>query len=400
MAEAKQTTGTRSGSRGIAAVRSGRVRRHVDLLVATRKGAFVLRGDSLRRAWRIEEPHFLGHETNHLTSDPRDGTTWLLAAKTGHLGPTIFRSTDGRQGWSEARRPPAFPKVSEGQNGPALDRVFCLAPGHASQPGVWWAGSVPHALFRSEDGGVSWELVVGFSDYLDGLRQQKPPRFFPTPGGAITHSILVDPRDPNHLYVSLSTGGSFETADAGASWRPLNQGVSADFLPDPDPEFGQDPHCMVLSPADPDRLYQQNHCGVYRLDRPAVRWERIGRNLPAEVGDVGFPIVAHPRDPDTVWVFPMDGTSVWPRTAPGGHPAVFRSRDGGRNWSRGATGFPTAHGWLTVFRQAMTCDTLDPVGLYLGTTTGEVWGSRDEGESWRQVASHLPPVLAIEALVR
>jgi hypothetical protein len=400
MVEVKQTTGTRAGARRTTAARSGNGRRHVDLLVATRKGAFVLRGDSLRRGWRIEEPHFLGHETNHLTTDPRDGTTWLLAAKTGHLGPTVFRSTDGGKNWTEARRPPAFPKAPEGKDGPALDRVFCLAPGHASQPGVWWAGSVPHALFRSEDGGVSWELVVGFSDYLDGLRRQEPPRFVPTPGGAITHSILVDPRDPNHLYVSLSTGGCFETADSGASWRPLNQGVSADFLPVPDPEFGQDPHCMVLSPADPDRLYQQNHCGVYRLDLPALRWERIGRNLPAEVGDVGFPIVAHPRDPDTVWVFPMDGTSVWPRTAPGGRPAVFRSRDGGRNWSRGATGFPNAHGWLTVFRQAMTCDTQDPVGLYLGTTAGEVWGSRDEGESWRQVASHLPPVLAIEALTR
>ena len=396
----KQTTGTRSGSRRTAVARSGGALRHVDLLVATRKGAFVLRGDSLRRGWRIEEPHFLGHETSHLTSDPRDGTTWLLAAKTGHLGPTVFRSTDRGQSWSEAQRPPAFPKVPEGKDGPAVDRVFCLAPGHASQPGVWWAGSVPHALFRSEDGGVSWELVVGFSDYLDGLRKQEPPRFFPTPGGAITHSIQVDPRDPDHLYVSLSTGGCFETADAGASWRPLNQGVSADFLPDPDPEFGQDPHCMVLSPADPDRLYQQNHCGVYRLDLPAVRWERIGRNLPAEVGDVGFPIVAHPRDPDTVWVFPMDGTSVWPRTAPGGRPAVFRSRDGGRSWSRGATGLPEAHGWLTVYRQAMTCDARDPVGLYLGTTTGEVWVSRDEGESWRQAASHLPPVLAIEARAR
>jgi hypothetical protein len=400
MVQAKQATTTSSGPRRTASARSGGARRHVDLLVATRKGAFLLRGNSSRRSWRIEEPHFLGHETNHLTSDPRDGTTWLLAAKTGHLGPTVFRSTDRGQSWSEARRPPAFPKAPEGQDGPALDRVFCLAPGHGSQPGVWWAGSVPHALFRSEDGGGSWEVVVGFRDYLDGLRAQKPPRFFPTPGGAITHSILVDPRDANHLYVSLSTGGSFETSDAGASWRPLNQGVSADFLPDPNPEFGQDPHCMVLSPADPDRLYQQNHCGVYRLDRPAVRWERIGRNLPAGVGDIGFPIVAHPRDPDTVWVFPMDGTSVWPRTAPGGHPAVFCSRDGGRNWRRGATGFPQAHGWLTVFRQAMTCDAKDPVGLYLGTTTGEVWMSPDEGESWRQVASHLPPVLAIEALAR
>lgn len=400
MVQAKRTTRTSSGPRRTATARSGGARRRVDLVVATRKGAFVLRGDSSRRSWRIGEPHFLGHETNHLTSDPRDGTTWLLAAKTGHLGPTVFRSTDRGHSWSEARRPPAFPKAPEGQNGPALDRIFCLAPGHASQPGVWWAGSVPHALFRSEDGGANWELVVGFSDYLDALRTQPPPRFFPTPGGAITHSILVDPRDANHLYVSLSTGGSFETADAGASWRPLNEGVSADFLPDPDPEFGQDPHCVVLSPADPDRLYQQNHCGVYRLDRPAVRWERIGRNLPAGVGDVGFPIVAHPRDPDTVWVFPMDGTSVWPRTAPGGRPAVFRTRDGGRNWSRGATGFPDADGWLTVFRQAMTCDTQDPVGLYLGTTSGEVWVSRDEGESWGQAAAHLPPVLAIEVLAR
>jgi photosystem II stability/assembly factor-like uncharacterized protein len=380
------------------AARSVAESRGVDLLVATRKGSFVLRGDSRRGAWRIEGPHFLGNETNHLMCDPRDGKTWLLAAKTGHLGPTVFRTTDRGRSWSEARRPPAFPKAPEGQDGPTIDRVFCLAPGHASQPGVWWAGAVPHALFRSEDGGANWELVGGFSDYLAGLRAKEPARFFPTPGGPITHSILVDPRDPGHLYVSLSTGGCFETADAGARWRLLNEGVSADFLPDPHPEFGQDPHCVVLCPASPDRLYQQNHCGVYRLDRPGVRWERIGKGLPAMVGDIGFPIVVHPRDPETVWVFPMDGTQVWPRTCPGGRPAVFRSRNGGRTWARQAKGFPERHGWFTVFRQAMKCDAQDPVGLYLGTTTGEIWASRDEGASWRPAASHLPQVLAIEVL--
>jgi photosystem II stability/assembly factor-like uncharacterized protein len=380
--------------------RSAAAPRRIDLLVATRKGAFVLRGDSRRRDWKIEGPHFLGNETNHLVRDPRDGKTWLLAAKTGHLGPTVFRSTDGGRKWNEARQPAAFPKAPEGKEGPTVDRVFCLAPGHAKQPGVWWAGAVPHALFRSEDGGASWGLVSGFSDYLAGLRAKEPNRFFPTPGGAITHSILVDPRDPSHLYVSLSTGGCFETADAGATWRPLNEGVSADFLPDPHPEFGQDPHCVVLSPANPDRLYQQNHCGVYRLDRPGVRWDRIGKGLPARVGDIGFPMVAHPRNPDTVWVFPMDGTKVWPRTCPGGRPAVFRSRNGGRSWVRQSNGFPDRQGWFTVFRQAMKCDAGEPVGLYVGTTTGEIWVSADEGESWRQAVSHLPQVLAIEVVER
>ena len=400
MGAARRSAGSKRVARRKVVPRSGRVSGRVVLLVATRKGAFVLRGDSRRRDWRIEGPHFLGNETNHLASDPRDGKTWLMAAKTGHLGPTVFRSTDGGRNWSEARRPPAFPKAPEGQGGPMLDRVFCLTPGHASQPGVWWAGGVPHALFRSEDGGASWDLVGGFSDYLAGLQKKGPARFFPTPGGAITHSVLVDPRDAGRMYVSLSTGGCFETDDAGTSWRPLNEGVSADFLPDPHPEFGQDPHWVVLSPTDPDRLYQQNHCGVYRLDRPGVRWERIGKSLPAAVGDIGFPIAVHPRNSDTVWVFPMDGTKVWPRTCPGGRPAVFRSRNGGRSWARQSKGFPERHGWFTALRQAMKCDAQDPVGLYLGTTTGEIWASEDEGESWRQVASHLPQVLALEVVDR
>jgi photosystem II stability/assembly factor-like uncharacterized protein len=370
----------------------------VDVLVATRKGAFVLRGSAGRSRWRVEGPHFLGNEANHLVADPRDPKVWLLAARTGHLGPTVFRSDDAGRTWREAGRPPAFPKAPEGQDGPAVDRVFFLAPGHAGQPGVWWAGTVPHALFRSDDGGVSWEPVSQFGDYLAELKSRTEGRFFPTPGGPITHSILVDPRDPGHLYVSLSTGGCFETPDGGRTWRPLNEGVAADFLPDPHPEYGQDPHCMVLSPAMPDRIYQQNHCGVYRLDRPGARWERIGKTLPPEVGDIGFPIVAHPRDADTVWVFPMDAQEVWPRTSPAGRPAAFRTGDGGRTWTRQAAGFPEQQAWFTVLRQAMKCDSLDPVGLYVGTTGGDVWMSGDEGGHWRVIAAHLPQILALEVI--
>ncbi len=176
----------------------------------------------------------------------------------------------------------------------------------------------------------------------------------------------------------------------------MNDGSTADFMPEPRAEFGQDPHCAVMNPSNPDRLYQQNHCGVYRLDRPATTWQRIGRNLPAAAGDIGFPVVTHPRNPDVVWVFPMDGTDVWPRTSPGGKPAVFCSRNGGASWVRQARGFPASNGWFTVFRQAMKSDTKDPVGLYLGTTAGEVWASRDEGSSWSPVARHLPRILALE----
>jgi hypothetical protein len=169
------------------------------------------------------------------------------------------------------------------------------------------------------------------------------------------------------------------------------------FAPDPYPEYGQDPHCVRLHPLAPDVLYQQNHCGIYRLERPDERWERIGDNMPKEIGDIGFPIVLHPRDPRTAWVFPMDGTEVWPRTCPGGKPAVYATRDAGKSWQRLDRGLPREQAWLTVRRQAMTADAHEPVGIYFGTTSGEVWASTDEGASWTAVARHLPLVHAVEA---
>ena len=368
------------------------------LLVGTKKGAFIFRGDGTRRRWEAKGPIFLGSEVNHLVLDPRDGRTLLMAGRTGHLGPTVFRSTDGGRAWKEARRPPVFPKAAEAASAPAVERTFWLTPGHSSQPDVWYAGSSPHGLFRSEDGGTSWEPVPGFLDYLAALKAREG-FIGATPGGPLTHSILVDPRDPAHLYVGLSTGGFFESADDGNSWRPLNKGVAAYFLPVKNPEYGHDPHCVALHPANPDRLYQQNHCGIYRLDRPGETWRRIGRAMPKEVGDIGFPIVLHPRDPDTVWVFPMDGTKVWPRTSPGGRPAVYRARDGGRTWQRQDRGLPREQAYFTVMRQAFAADPLEPVGLYFGTTGGEVWMSPDEGATWRTLAAHLPYVLSVTAAV-
>jgi len=362
------------------------------LWIATRKGLWSLASDEARRTWSVAGPHFLGHVVHHAVMDPRDGRTLLAAARTGHLGPTIFRSTDRGRTWKEAARPPAFGEGS----GRVVDHTFWLTPGHADEPGVWFAGTSPQGLFKSTDGGATWQGVPGFNEHPRrkewcGGDQEG------TPDGAKLHSINIDPRDATHMYIGMSGGGVFESLDAGADWRPLNRGVRADFLPQPDPEFGHDPHCLRLHPAMPDLLYQQNHCGIYRLDRPGDTWVEIGASMSKSVGSVGFPLALHPHDPDTFWVFPMDASSVWPRVSPGGKPAVYRSVNGWRTWQRQSTGLPASQAWWTVKRQAMTTDRALTVGVYFGTTSGEVWGSRDEGRSWRPLARHLPHIYAIEA---
>jgi photosystem II stability/assembly factor-like uncharacterized protein len=259
-------------------------------------------------------------------------------------------------------------------------------------------------MFRSEDSGDTWAPISGFNDsewacapppWADSVEPTTG-----TPDGDILHSIAIDPRDPSHMYVATSAnaGGVFESTDKGDTWQPLNKGCDANFAPDPDNmEVGFDPHCLQLHPLAPDQLWQQNHCGIYRLERPGTTWDRIGNNMPAEIGDIGFPITLPPREPNTAWVFPMDGTDVWPRISPGGRPAVYVTRDGGQSWQCCNRGLPERQAWYTVLRQSMTLDSMDPVGLYFGATCGEIWGSRDEGEEWSCLASHLPFVLALEA---
>ena len=368
------------------------------VLVGTRKGLFILKADAARRRWSMEGPHFLGEIVNHALVDPRDGRTLLAAVRAGHLGPTVMRSSDFGKSWKEAASPPAFPKAPEGEKGESVAQVFWLTAGHPKRPGRWYAGTTPQGLFVSNDGGQNWEGVAG----LNADRENKPwiakgPDA--PPDGATLHSINVDPFDPKHLYVGLSGGGVFESRDEGSTWKPLNRGCAADFLPDPNAEYGHDPHCLRVHPAARDVVYQQNHCGIYKLERAANRWTRIGANMPKAIGDIGFPLVLHPRDPDTLWVFPMDGSTVWPRVPIGGKPAAYGSRDAGKTWKRLDKGLPAAQGWFTVKRQAMTGDGLDPLGLYFGTTGGEVWASFDEGASWNCLCLHLPHIYSLEAAI-
>jgi photosystem II stability/assembly factor-like uncharacterized protein len=362
------------------------------LLVGTRKGLFVISPNAGRIEWTVSAPMFLGHIAQHAVLDPRNGTRLLMASATGHLGPTVHLSDDGGATWKEASKPPAF------TTGEPLSRsvksVFWLTPGHASQPNVWYAGCSPQGLFRSEDGGDTWAPVDGWNNHPKWTTWCEWPEQN-TPDGSMLHSVIVDPRDANHMYLALSSGGVFESADGGADWHPLNKGCVAMFQPVPDADYGHDPHCVRLHPADPDRLYQQNHCGIYSMQRPSNEWVRIGDNMPTDIGDIGFPIELHPRDRDTAWVFPMDGTDVWPRTSPDGKPAAYRTKDGGLSWVRQANGLPET-AWFTVKRQAMTTDAESSIGVYFGTTSGEVWASIDEGDTWRCIAAHLPEIYSVE----
>ncbi len=388
--------------------RSAAPPQRVVLLVATRKGAWLFHSDARRKTWQADGPHFLGHTISHLQLDPRDGRTLLAAAKTGHLGPTVFRSTNLGRTWKEAAQPPAFAAPKPGQTGGlpgrSVDHTFWLTPGHASERDTWYAGTSPQGLFRSEDGGVSWVPLPSVNDDPQ-FRAWMGSAQDGTPDGPKLHSIIVDLRDAQHLLFAMSGGGVHESHDAGRSWRTLINGLEVVEGCDPADITAHDPHCVRLCPSNPKRLYQQNHCGIYRLDRAADgqagdasgdTWQRIGRKMPKRVGDIGFPMVVHPRDADTAWVFPMDGTTVWPRTSPGGCPAAYVTRNAGRTWQRLDQGLPQSQAWWTCKRQAMTVDTQKVPALYLGTTSGELWIGRDEGARWKNIARHLPEIYAVE----
>jgi photosystem II stability/assembly factor-like uncharacterized protein len=368
----------------------------LQLYIATRKGIWIAKQGTDRRRWSLSKPTYLGTQCHHIVLDPRDRKTLMLASRQWHLGPTVFRSSDGGETWKEAATPPQFPKGEP--RGRAVDHVFWLTPGHASEPNVWYCGTSPKGLFRSDDGGVNWAPVSGFNDHPEQHKWVGSDKD-ETPDGGKLHSIIVSAKDPKHLYLSMSGGGTFESTDRGETWSPLNLGVDMDFAPPKtdgtEYEFGHDPHCVVQSPSNPDRLWMQNHCGIYRIDRPANRWTRVGKAMPTEVGDIGFPVTVHPRDANTAWVFPMDGTQNWPRTPVDGKPAVYVTRDGGESWQRQDVGFPREQAWWTVKRQAMCADAGSPVGLYFGTTNGEVWASDDEGASFHLLFRDLPHIFSV-----
>lgn len=260
---------------------SSRAPRRVVVLVATRKSAWLFHGDPARKTWKADGPHFLGHVISHLVLDPRDGRTLLAAAKTGHLGPTVFRSTDMSKTWKEAAQPPAFAKAPDSETGRSVDHTFWLTPAHANEPGVWYAGTSPQGLFRSTDGGISWAPFSSINDDQQ-FRGWMGTAQDGTPDGPKLHSILIDPRDPQHLYIGMSGGGVHETVDGGRTWKVMIKGMDVveGFGFDGSQPTFHDPHWLRMCPSNPDRIYQQNHCGIYRLDRPSDTWVRIGRSMP------------------------------------------------------------------------------------------------------------------------
>ncbi|MEU6083049.1 exo-alpha-sialidase [Streptomyces sp. NPDC047108] len=354
------------------------------LAVGTRKGLFV--GRRSGGSWEIDGPHFNAEEVYSVGIDTRGATPRLLAGGTNnHWGPSVFHSDDLGRTWKEPLQPAVkFPQ----DTGASLERVWQLHPAGPAAPGVVYAGTEPGALFRSEDGGETFELVRSLWDH--------PTRehWVPGGGGLAVHTIVTDPRDAGAVTVAVSTGGVYRSLDGGASWAPSNSGVQAVFLPDPNPEFGQCVHKVAQDAEDPDRLYLQNHWGVYRSDDAGATWTSIGEGLPS---DFGFPVAAHPTRGGVAYVFPLNADAD--RVPAGRECRVYRTEDAGATWQKLATGLPEGAHFGTVLRDALCTDDGDPAGVYFGNRNGEVFASADDGDSWQMVASHLPDVLCVRAAV-
>jgi hypothetical protein len=355
------------------------------LMVGTRKGLFIGRSDEAREDWTWDPPAFPMEEIYSTAIDARGPTPRLLVGTTHMVfGPRVCRSDDLGRTWDESHTGTVrFPD----HLGAAVERVWQLQPSPA-EDGVVWAGTQPSALFRSDDRGETFELVRSLWDHPH--RPQWAAGF----GGQAIHTIVPHPTDPDVVTVAMSTGGVYRSEDRGETWTPHNHGIRMDFSPDEEPpEFGQCVHKVAIDAGDPDRLYAQNHGGVFRSDDAGESWNPISAGLPA---DFGFPIVAHPRRPGTIYVFPL--TADIERFPPGGKPAVWRSDDAGETWHETGPGLP-AEAWTVVLRDAFSTDTADPVGLYVGTRHGALWVSNDEGGTWAEVRSGLPDVCSVRAAV-
>ncbi|MCM3516031.1 MULTISPECIES: exo-alpha-sialidase [Nocardioides] len=355
------------------------------LMVGTRKGLWIGRSDAEREEWRFTGPHVETDEVYSCLVDTREGRVRLLAgASSMWLGPRVIRSDDLGATWQAA--PDGGVRFEERREA-AVERVWQLVAGSA--PGVVWAGTEPGAVWRSHDGGETFALVEGLWDHPH--RERWRAGF----GGQAFHTLLPHPEDPDSLVAAISTGGVYRTRDGGATWEPANQGLRAEFLPEGEqyPEFGQCVHKVARHPARPERLYLQNHGGVYRSDDEGARWTPIADGLPS---DFGFPVVVHPHDPDTLFVFPLGGGDG--RFPPQGRALVWRSRDAGETWTGHGEGLPAPF-WVAVMRDAMCTDTHERAGLYVGARNGTVFGSLDCGETWRPVVSDLPDVMVVRAAV-
>jgi photosystem II stability/assembly factor-like uncharacterized protein len=350
------------------------------VLLGTRKGLFLAESDDARREWALDGPFLSGWSVFHAVLDERDGT--IHAATNNEVyGATVHRSTDRGRTWKRSEQL-GLPEESD----LTLQKTWHVEPGRDGEDGRLWLGAAPGVLFRTDDGGETWQVVESI------LRHETRDRWFPGAGGMCCHSVQLDPDDPQRMYVGISAAGVFRTEDGGESWTPANKGTAADFLPEPFVEVGQCVHKMLLHPGRPGRLWQQNHCGVYRSDDGGENWERLeGNGLPS---GFGFPLALDHRNPDAAFVVPEESSEN--RVTPDGRLGVYRTGDGGAGWELLVDGLPQ-RAWAAVMREGFGSDRLDPPGLYLGTQSGSLFVSPDAGETWLEAAAQLPPVLSVEA---
>jgi photosystem II stability/assembly factor-like uncharacterized protein len=360
----------------------------VVLSVGTKKGLFLLKSDASRDSWQVAGPFLNGYEVNHGMIEPSSCTLYATA-NNPWFGTHVAVSQDFGATWSEQHGAPKFPE----DVGRSVERLWHLEPGRPSQPGVLYCGVDPGCLFRSDDGGATWAENDALNNH--------PTRSMwgPGAGGLIVHSVVLDPADPDRMWVAISAAGVFRSEDGGASWQATNsslKNVLAKYEPAAElyPEAGQCVHHMVRAAGDVNRLYAQTHYGTYRSDDGATTWTEITEGLPS---DFGFLMAAHPRDPDTAFVLPLQGAEF--RVPPEGKLRVYRTTDAGRTWEAMTKGLPQKDAYMGTYREAMCTDGFDEAGVYFGTNTGQVYGSADNGETWRRITADLPPVSSVSAAV-
>jgi photosystem II stability/assembly factor-like uncharacterized protein len=366
----------------------------VRVLVGTRKGAFILTSDGKRQKWEVSGPHFGGWEIYHMKGSPADPNRLYASQSTGWFGQLIQRSDDGGQSWEPVGNEFVYDGVPgthqwyDGSQHPwEFKRIWHLEPS-LTDPDTVYAGGEDAALFRSSDGGQTWQE-------FGGLRHAKGHLWQPGAGGLCLHTILLDSGNPNRIFVAISAAGAFRTDDGGETWQPINRGLESGYeLPDPKAEVGHCVHSLVLHPSRPEVLFMQKHWDVMRSDNAGELWSEVSGNLPS---DFGFPIAVHAHEPETIYVVPIKSDSE--HYPPEAKLRVYRSRTGGHEWEALTQGLPQSHCYVNVLRDALAVDSFDACGVYFGTTGGQVYASRDAGNTWAPIVRDLPSVLSVEVQV-
>ena len=385
----------------------------VRVLVGTRKGAFVLTSDKQRKRWTVDGPHFAGWEIYHLKGSPVDPGRIYASQSSSWFGQIIQRSDDGGKTWTQPGSQGADPPVggmpqgesnrfvydTSAETGRPLTthqwydgtqhpwefaRVWHLEPS-LDDPDTCYAGVEDAALFRTTDGGVTWQELAALRGHESG------PNWAPGAGGMCLHTIVLDPINKGRIYCAISAAGTFRSDDEGLSWRPINQGLHSEYIPDPTAEVGHCVHNIAIHPSNPDTLFMQKHWDVMRSDDGGDSWREVSGNLPS---DFGFPIAVHAHEPETIYVVPILSDSL--HYPPDGKLRVYRSRSGGEEWEALTRGLPQKNCYVNVLRDALATDKADPCGVYFGTTGGQVYASADGGDSWEAIVRDLPAVLSVE----